>query len=427
MSKGLTAKVFSIAAEHGALSQSVNKQTVTVQGSLSGLPMALVGNRNFDYCPMVPDSRMCVEDGLVRFLGRFSYGVSFDMSDEAEAVSGTLGDMGMGTTQPVVFEADRNRISAITARVILWNSRDATSSEFQGRWAQAVKESALTNSGAELLKSFQEFLEVAGTNGTGEGIRDSGEFRALYANAFSAIRGAPNDEVRELWERYAFEGLIPLLHSRVEASALTTAVNDFVQSLQVYRVDQDQLVNDLAEKPVLSLEYQHNSPKGHKATSTVRLIFDKGLPNKWAFTANGAFTLYDARPPDSVPDASRWRDAQFGIEVRRSLGNLQGFGATSVSGSYYYQYQNSPSILTVTPGQAPLNITFTGLPATATEVFAEKGNLHIGQVRLELGSGTSNVRFPLSISYSNRTELIDRPTWNAQIGVSYDLDSLFAQ
>ena len=238
---------------------------------------------------------------------------------------------------------------------------------------------------------------------------------------------ASDDEVRELWERYAFEGLIPLLHSRVEASDLATAANDFVQSLKVYRVDQDQLVNDLAEKPVLSLEYQHNSPRGQKATSSVRLIFDKGLPNKWAFTANGAFTLYDARPPDSVPDASRWRDTQFGIEVRRSLGNLQGFGAASVSSSYYYQYQNSPSILPVAPGQPLPNITFTGLPATATEVFAEKGNLHIGQVRLELGSGTSNVRFPLSISYSNRTELIDDPTWKMQIGVSYDLDSLFAQ
>ena len=171
---------------------------------------------------------------------------------------------------------------------------------------------------------------------------------------------ASDDEVRELWERYAFEGLIPLLHSRVEASDLATAANDFVQSLKVYRVDQDQLVNDLAEKPVLSLEYQHNSPRGQKATSSVRLIFDKGLPNKWAFTANGAFTLYDARPPDSVPDASRWRDTQFGIEVRRSLGNLQGFGAASVSSSYYYQYQNSPSILPVAPGQPLPNITFTG-------------------------------------------------------------------
>jgi hypothetical protein len=41
--------------------------------------------------------------------------------------------------------------------------------------------------------------------------------------------------------------------------------------------------------------------------------------------------------------------------------------------------------------------------------------------------GQSSVRFPIAVSWSNRTELITKPAWRAQIGVSYDLDSLFAR
>jgi hypothetical protein len=44
-----------------------------------------------------------------------------------------------------------------------------------------------------------------------------------------------------------------------------------------------------------------------------------------------------------------------------------------------------------------------------------------------LGAGQSNVRFPIALSYSNRTELIDKPDWRGQVGVSYDFDALFAK
>jgi hypothetical protein len=60
-------------------------------------------------------------------------------------------------------------------------------------------------------------------------------------------------------------------------------------------------------------------------------------------------------------------------------------------------------------------------------VFATKGHIQVGQVRLVLGPEKSSARFPISISYSNRTELIDRPAWRGQVGVSYDFDSLFGK
>jgi hypothetical protein len=44
-----------------------------------------------------------------------------------------------------------------------------------------------------------------------------------------------------------------------------------------------------------------------------------------------------------------------------------------------------------------------------------------------LGPGQSSVRFPIAVSYSNRTELITKPEWRGQVGISYDFDSLFTK
>jgi len=81
----------------------------------------------------------------------------------------------------------------------------------------------------------------------------------------------------------------------------------------------------------------------------------------------------------------------------------------------------------VDPTQPLPGITFVGLPAGAKAVFAQKGNIGIEQLRLVLGPDKSNIRIPIAVSYSNRTELIDKPAWRAQIGISYDFDALFAK
>jgi hypothetical protein len=98
-------------------------------------------------------------------------------------------------------------------------------------------------------------------------------------------------------------------------------------------------------------------------------------------------------------------------------------GDSTASGTYYFQYQSSPAILNVTPG-SPLNgITIIGLPSNATQIFTQKGSIHVFQLKYGLGTGT-NVKFPIAVTYSNRTELIAHPTWGLQFGVTYDFTSL---
>jgi hypothetical protein len=205
------------------------------------------------------------------------------------------------------------------------------------------------------------------------------------------------------------------------------AADRLARAVNLYRFEEDELVRETATKAVLTLQYDYRHPASHPPTSIVRVVFDKGFNERWSIAANGAVELYARQPSADIPGAARLRDAQFGVQIQYDLGKLDLLGAAAVSGAFYYQYQNSPSILDVTPATPLAGITFIALPSGARQVFAEKGNVGVAQVRLVLGPSQSSARIPLSITYSNRTELIAKPLLRAQIGVSYDFDSLFAK
>lgn len=67
------------------------------------------------------------------------------------------------------------------------------------------------------------------------------------------------------------------------------------------------------------------------------------------------------------------------------------------------------------------------MPANATTVLAKTGNIELVQLKLTVGPKNASLKVPLAISYSNRTELIEKPTWKAQIGVAYNFDTLFSK
>jgi hypothetical protein len=151
-------------------------------------------------------------------------------------------------------------------------------------------------------------------------------------------------------------------------------------------------------------------------------------PN-WTISASGGADIYSDEPSSTIPSASHLRDVEAGAEVTRvwhistyksqnaALKELLSkMGDLSLVGAYYYQDQTSPSIL----NGPPSSITFNGLPTTASQVFATRGPINVGQVRLGFGTGT-NIRFPIAVSYSNRSDLIVHPFVGVQFGVSYDL------
>jgi hypothetical protein len=140
--------------------------------------------------------------------------------------------------------------------------------------------------------------------------------------------------------------------------------------------------------------------------------------------ANGAATFYGSLPATAPVDATRYRDAQFGLELDHGLGQQSIIGPAVISFALYYQYQHSPALLKIDPLKPIPGIEFTGLPPNARTIFAEKSDIWLGQAKLSLTPPGSSIKVPLSVTYSNRTELIDKPTWRGQVGLAYNLDSL---
>jgi hypothetical protein len=423
VAKGTTSRILSVAAEYGALTESVNRQIVTVQGSLDGIPAALVRQQLVRYCPNGSEpekNNPCVHQGAFEALRRISYSVSFDTSANAQQVTATPGAQSQGTAQPVTFEATGQSITGATLRVIAVNARDDVSKAFQTKWNEKLKTLAATAP----LRAASAAV-IPSTNALLKEVESTNAYKKWQSDTIAAMSAATSpQQVDEIWLRQAIALGAAL---RVETPSVFDIVDAFASALSRFRFEQQDFVDGLANKPVLTLEYDYKKPTGQPATSTARAIFDKGFGASWSVAFNAAVEVYDEPPPASIPGATRVRDTQIAIQLQRDLGTLSLLGAAAVSGSYYYQYQNSPSILNVTPGTPLPGVTFIGLPPTATQVFAEKGPLHVAQIRLVLGPGQSGARFPISMTYSNRTELITKPTLRAQIGVSYDFDAVFAR
>jgi hypothetical protein len=423
VSKGLTARAIAFAAEYGALTESVNQEIVTVSGSLDGFAAALARQRLFEYCPLKDTSPACLSRGGLDFLRRLSYAVSFDTSRNANTVAATSSGSPQGDAQPVTFTASRRQISAWTGRLILWNSRDTTSQEFRKQWSaslQAAAAAQLKAAGGVLLTEFRTFLghlefrnDTEYQNALVEAVKKlsaattpaelNAAFNEWATNFLESVQRQPPEKLRQI-----IEGAVDLMYQR-----------------GMYLLAEDNFIYPLAQKPVLTVEYNNNRPVAQEPNSTFRMVFDIGIHKKWSLVANGAVSIYDNRP--QVVGVKRLRSAQFGIQAQRDLGTLSLLGAAALSGTYYFQQQHSPAVLNVTPGTPLPGITLINLPDTAAKIFGEKGNIHIGQLKLVLSPGTSNARIPLSVSYSNRTELITKPFWRAQIGITYDFDGLFTK
>src|SRR5262249_7239333 len=112
-----------------------------------------------------PAADRCPQEEMFSFLRRVSYSVSFDVTRNSQAISGTATGTQQGTAQPVTFTPTGHQVSSITGRFVLWNARDATSNVFQSKWRSALtapnnnpSSAELEASGARLLSALQSLL-----------------------------------------------------------------------------------------------------------------------------------------------------------------------------------------------------------------------------------------------------------------------------
>ena len=105
------------------------------------------------------------------------------------------------------------------------------------------------------------------------------------------------------------------------------------------------------------------------------------------------------------------------------LGNLKSpFGIWSNAG--YAQYQYNPSVLNITSGNLAPGTDIT-LPSNAQVLLGSSGFLEVFQSKLTFNLPKS-LSLPISIKWSNKTDLLDAQDVRGQIGISYDLSTLMS-
>lgn len=413
-----TAKVLSFAAETGAITQTVTKNVVTVRGNLGGIPSALVGNGIIPYCVGTDRTQSCIDHSLIGGLRKVSFGVSFDpgRAQTLTATPATPASATPAVPATVAFSGSKQEISSYNVRVDLWNRRDAASPGFTKKWTEK-----LTTAPDATMKQAVDDLATAGSF-----LEDVTKlpgydtWRRRSADAIVAARGnrerIARAHARALNELVAMVRTMPKWAEQVQA--LRLAYNRFFLA-------QDRLIDTIAETNVLALEFSRDRPVNQPSTSNIRVIFDYAMSAQTRVVANGAITLYDAGTADR-PGVGRVRDTQLAVQLNHDLGKLAILGPASVGIAGYYQRQQAPAILTVDPAKPLPGVTFVGLPTGAKEVFTKTGDIYLTQARLVVTPSGSSVTVPFSVTYSNRTELIDKPTFRGQVGISYNFDALFA-
>ena len=425
ISKNFTSHILSFASEYGAITESTSGQTTTVNGTLDGIPLALEVHSQglFAECGAnLAVGSKCLPSKWFDVLGRFAYSLSLD-SNPGSQLKGTAVGVPQGTAQQVSVNTNGSptRVSQVTGKYVVYRP-PSTFDNFTKALTNLDK-SELSQSGSTLQKALDQLIAYqANASGYEDWVEHTAsDLSQVAPDSIVASWRAKSAELARILEAGSSTTSGPSKDQLIEAAVAFAAAYSGYAGAERSFFNTNQI-----SKPILTFEYDFNRPIDQDSNSVFRLIYGQTFGTKWTVTANGAFSIYNSAPSTSVPGANRVRDIQAGAEIDRDLGSLWLLGPATASGAYYFQNQSSPAILSVDPSQPVAGVSIVGLPAGATQVFAQKGSIHVAQVKLALGSARSNWRFPISVTWSNRTELITKPTWRAQLGISYDFDSLFS-
>jgi hypothetical protein len=187
----------------------------------------------------------------------------------------------------------------------------------------------------------------------------------------------------------------------------------------------DKAVAAVLNRFTVSLEYADDRPQNQPSQSSAKLILSwrPDTPAALQLTFNSTAAWYDHTPPQGA--VRRFRDAQASLQADTHLTNPGGRFTATLSLGYYFQYMADDALLTI-PSSNLAPGTSIALPGDASVLLKTKGTIHIAQVGVTFSVNGTGIKLPLTLSYSNRTELIKASDMRGHFGISYDLDSLFA-
>jgi hypothetical protein len=400
--KGLVPAILGFAVEHGAITQDVNDTIATFRVSPAGLLKALQGRGlldiYYDYSTQP----------AYRFASRFSGSVSFDTS---------IGD------SPGTLLASEQQLTGWSVTVTLWNRRDPRAKAYGSEWRRLADAQ-----GAGLIEA-RTTLDNALRNWT----------------AFTSWQAALTERVRrEIDEPWGGDRNTPAAAARFKAilesalpglpelprpdAAVTTAMSGYVSRLTSVVEARNDIYAFANEGAIATFDWTTSRDENLPDLYTLTGVYENSLTpsRKDDFTVNGALRFYRESPSGTD---RRLKDFTLSAQWDRPLGRILEIPFI-LTAATKYQF---------IPEDIPVPATALIVPDTVAEppgddqpapgpagtAVAPKGHLILGQAKLTIPL-RNGVRIPLSVTFANRTELIEEKDVRANFGVTFDLDAFVA-
>jgi hypothetical protein len=361
--------VFGFAVENGALTRAIDGTTVTFTGNPVGLVEAMAKKGFID--------SFQTQDDFTAFLRKLSFGVSFDTS---------RGD------QSGVFTGDRQQLSGFSFKFNILDQRDPRHPKYTNRWLKITRQQA-----SKLALSLNNFVRSLAT--------------APGVPAFNAWRDETN---RALNGKTRFEEIEPILIAQLRKLAemkipeVEAQVKAVASDLEDFVEERNNILDEISNGWIATFDYNNERPVTGPSLSNFRFLAEKGAYNgSIDFTGNASMTIYNSRP--TIPNTQRLRDFRFAGQIDVPIGDVAKTGKFMLSFAGRYERLLNDE------------------PIAGTTAVIKKGDIAVGQLKLTIPLRGTALKFPLSITFANRTELIQEKEVRGNFGVTFDLDSILAK
>lgn len=395
VSKGSVPALFSLAVENGALTRSISGTTITFRGSPANIYSALSKGGYIPAGPAVPEF-----DGSFQAIAkRASFYLAFDTSRGSTGTSNA-------------FTGNAQQLSGWGIRYDIYNKRDPRRHEYAKAWADLLK-----GQGVPLANRITALSTK---------LRDSEAYKTWKAALTAKLMAAQDSDVPNILKAASadFNKIVAGLDAESQ-----TLVNDAAATAKQFAIDRADTINSIMRSWTIAAEYnvinQANTngtvPSNVSSTNGTTLhlpdlgsfsiVVSKGMTDGPEFTANASFTLFQNIPTGL--NVGRIRDARASAQLDFPMPKIEKIGKpTFTMSSQFISLMEEPL------GQQVL-INNVAVKNT--------GNIGLVQGKFTIPTSGMGVSIPLSVTWSNRTELIKESDVRGSIGISFDMDKLFSK
>jgi len=392
--KGSPPWLLGFALEHGGLTQSTDGNTITFRGNLTN---SIRGLLETSY---LGSYQLGANDPLVQSISKLSFGVSFN----AAANPGPSAQ---------AFSPSTSTFSGVSATYEIYNHRDPRDSRWARKWDQLA-----ATKGMDLARSYTHFDAAVR--------RDPKQFDDWVLSQRDTILALPTDALDQQLPNALEAAAKSFAEQFWSLPEVQKALSDVTAGISQYIGTEDAVFAEIKRTPIVTLDYsfvRQGLPSNQAVTATqpaqtlpdlsnLTLVLERGFAGgakapELTFNASGTWFSTPA------PGRGRVRDARATLQFDLPLKEIQNVGrpALSFSGQFL-------ALLAEPLGQ---KVTLNGVTISRT------GNIGVFQAKLSIPIKDSGVKIPVAFTYASRTELVKEKDVRGNIGITFDLDSLFAK